>query len=623
MASKKENLKALFSNTRTRIIIVFTLVLVLLTIVIGFWKWSSSSLTELSGSDILHAPQGIKSIPGAINQTQQYARLQQDQNIEQANQAAKKGMSAIPTIIRAQSFGNDVQSVGAGGGAGSLGFSTLARGDLGGPQKNLWLQSLKETHCSKDSVVLAMKQGAKLVDLKTACTCPQLKQAGYTVTQLKAICDCKALQAAGFSLTELSVTFSVDQLRACGMTACQARAAGFNPMQMKNAGFSVGELQGAGVVMPGTAVGVIMPSLKSANCSLASLREAHDSGVAVATIKSVLGCSTDALRAAGFSDPAGQQASASSPASTVNTSNSPPGAKGLSMPSIAAATPNSAQSDHAKQLQTMLNQQQANMAEQRYQQKIQARASMMLSAATQVLQGFKVVPAQQYIASSQKETLVKATTMTHPVLDLASRRVVVGEDEEVVAESAIIKTGDIVFAVIDTSVNSDEPSPVLATIVSGRLKGSKLIGTFILPNNADKMVLNFNTLSVPGAAGTVAISAYAIDPNTARTALSSETDHHYLSRYGSLFASTFLEGFGNAFQSANTTVTVGGTGGMTNTTISNGVGRSALENAVIGLATLGKSWGQVAQQNMNQPTTVQVFSGTGVGILFTQDLKTI
>jgi intracellular multiplication protein IcmE len=94
-------------------------------------------------------------------------------------------------------------------------------------------------------------------------------------------------------------------------------------------------------------------------------------------------------------------------------------------------------------------------------------------------------------------------------------------------------------------------------------------------------------------------------------------------RYGSLFASSFLEGFGNAFQSANTTVTIGGTGGGNDVTIANGVGRSALENAVIGLATVGKTWGQQAQILMSKPTTVEVFAGTPVGILFIQDVKSI
>ncbi len=179
------------------------------------------------------------------------------------------------------------------------------------------------------------------------------------------------------------------------------------------------------------------------------------------------------------------------------------------------------------------------------------------------------------------------------------------------------------FAVLDTSINSDEPSPILATIVSGKYKGAKLIGSFTLPSNADKLVISFNTMSIQSAPSTTSISAYAIDPNTARTALSTYTNHHYFTRYGALFASTFLEGFGNAFQSANTTITIGGTGGVQSTTIQNGIGRSILENAVIGLATLGQQWAQVAQQQFNRPTTVSICAGTGIGVLFTQDVTTL
>jgi intracellular multiplication protein IcmE len=187
--------------------------------------------------------------------------------------------------------------------------------------------------------------------------------------------------------------------------------------------------------------------------------------------------------------------------------------------------------------------------------------------------------------------------------------------------SIFIKTGDILFAVLETSVNTDEPGPILATIVSGKLKGSKLIGSFTLPSNADQMVVTFNTLSMPGADTTMSINAYAIDPNTARTALASRVNHHYLMRYGSLFASTFLEGFSSAIQSADTTITIGGTGGTTDTTVQNGINRSMLENALIGLGEVGKAWSETAEKLMNKPTTVELFSGTGMGILFTQDVQ--
>ncbi len=39
-----------------------------------------------------------------MNPTAQYASLQQAQNVQQAQQAAKSGTSAIPTIIRTQAI---------------------------------------------------------------------------------------------------------------------------------------------------------------------------------------------------------------------------------------------------------------------------------------------------------------------------------------------------------------------------------------------------------------------------------------------------------------------------------------------------------------------------------------
>jgi intracellular multiplication protein IcmE len=244
----------------------------------------------------------------------------------------------------------------------------------------------------------------------------------------------------------------------------------------------------------------------------------------------------------------------------------------------------------------------------------------------QLIQEWNQSPTQAYTEGTNKEQgAASAATVgpgPGPQVDLASGgQANMGDDEMSKQQDIFIKTGDILFAVIDSSVNTDEPAPILATITNGVLKGSKLIGNFNLPSNADKMVITFTTLSMKGVNKTIGISAYAIDPNTGRTALSGSTNHHYLQRYGSLFASTFLEGFGNAFQSANTTITIGGTGGVTNTSVQNGIGRSLTSNAVIGLATVGKAWGQQAQQNMNIPTTVQVYSGTPVGVLFLQDVS--
>jgi len=963
MAGKKENIKALFSNTRSRVIILFTLALVVVAIIIGVVKVSSTlSSSGTSSADLTNAPAGIQSIPGQLDPTPQYASLQQAQNLSQARQAVKSGGSAIPTIIRTQAFGDGIEAIGPQQGQGGAGFEALARADEGGGQKSLWIQSLKDSNCSKSSMDKVVNQGAVLADLKEVCSCVQLKDNGYTFADLNKICSCKDLKASGFNARQMKdAGFTTERLMTCGFDACELRGAGFTAQDMKDGGFSDGELKGAGYSeneinqASGLPDGITADDVRKAGCQVDALRKLRLAGVSAGAIRRISGCSAVALRAAGFSAndlknagfsaadllkagltpadlkqagfnardllnagvspadllaggysagdikaagselPPGmtpdnvkaagcspealkrerlagvsaalihqfagcsaqslkdagftdadlgnagftpQELAVSSPSAVVSKDSdddikaagcdpkklhelflkgvtakrihdlngcsaealknagynaeqladagftpqdllqagfspqdllqaglSPAGViavgrtadcsvdslkaahalgvsaatikktlgctakqmkdagytaaelknagftvgelknagfgaaelkgagfsakdlkaagfgasdlkgagfsakdlkaagfsasdlksagfsagelkdAGFSMPGLPAvnappvtpsavvtipplqgqigtATSDATQAANAKQLQDILKRQQSQMADQRFQQQIQQRASVMLSAATQSLQDWKNTATQVLITGAAPEKASSAGTLTSERSSLVGVEPLSGPGN---ANSAgLIKAGDVLFAVLDTSVNSDEPGPILATIVSGKLNGTKLIGSFNLPSNANKMVITFNTMSVPGAPKTTSINAYAIDPNTARTALASRANHHYLSRYGSLFAATFLEGFGNAFQSANTTITIGGSGGaLQNTSITNGVGRSTLENAVIGLATLGKSWGQVAQQQFNQPTTVDLYSGTGIGVLFTQDVQSL
>ncbi|MFZ9034974.1 MAG: TrbI/VirB10 family protein [Francisellaceae bacterium] len=110
--------------------------------------------------------------------------------------------------------------------------------------------------------------------------------------------------------------------------------------------------------------------------------------------------------------------------------------------------------------------------------------------------------------------------------------------------SVVAKAGDVLFAVLDTQLNSDQPgTPVMATIVGKKFKDAKLLGSFKL--EGEKLVIQFTMMSLPDVDHTISITAYAIDPQTAQNAMASDVDHHYLLRYGSLFASAFLQGFGD------------------------------------------------------------------------------
>lgn len=498
--------------------------------------------------------------------------------------------------------------------------------------------------------------GFSAADLKNAGFTPnELASAGYSADEIKAAqatipaaqnslraagCDVnklKAARAAGVSATTIKQTLgcSAAQLRAAGYTARELKDAGFTAAELKNAGFSPAELKDAGFSAKELRdAGFSADDLKRAGFTAAQLKDAgfsaaelKQAGFGIGELKDA-GFKADELSAAGFTKAQLQAAFASELAALGQPTLPVAPASSLAVvPAVPGQRANAAQALREQQLQEILRKQNQQIADQKYQQKIQQRSAQMLAVANVTLQEWKRVPTQVYTAGTPPKEKGKEDSMSAREANVKPGGSMLSSEESAggrpPSRGAVVKTGDILFAVLDTSVNTDEPGPILATIISGKLRGAKLIGSFNLPNNAEKLVISFNTLSMPGSSSSQSISAYAIDPNTARTALSSNTDHHYLLRYGSLFASSFIEGFGNAFQSANTTVTIGGTGGGNNITVQNGIGRSALENAVIGLATVGKNWGQVAQQQFNRPTTVEVYSGTALGILFTRDLTSI
>jgi intracellular multiplication protein IcmE len=466
--------------------------------------------------------------------------------------------------------------------------------------------TIKQTlGCSAQALLAAGYTPAELRD--AGFTAAELKDAGLSAAQLKtAGFSAKELANAGFSAADLKAAgFDAEQLKDAGFSASDLKQAGFSVAQLEKAGYSPKELKNAGFSAKELiAAGLTPTQLKDAGFSASDLKK--------------LGLSDQALQDAGFSSQSSEVAGLASLDPSIST-----GSNLTNMPGHGGhnVVVNAAKDAQAQQLQEMMARQKAQMADQKFQQKVQQRTSAMLSAANADLQVWKQVSKQTYASSPESGKMSHDQGADITKDSSYGGRQASSSDKKGSSDDLDIKTGDILFAVIDTSVNSDEPSPILATIVSGALKGSKLIGSFNLPSHSDKMVISFTTLSVPGQSKTVSINAYAIDPETGRTALSSETNHHYLQRYGSLFASTFIEGFGNAFQSADTTITIGGTGGTTDTTVQNGIGRSLMENAVIGLATVGKAWGQYAQQGMSRPTTVMVYSGTGIGVLFTQSVQ--
>jgi type IV secretory pathway VirB10-like protein len=178
------------------------------------------------------------------------------------------------------------------------------------------------------------------------------------------------------------------------------------------------------------------------------------------------------------------------------------------------------------------------------------------------------------------------------------------------------KAGQIFNAVLETAVNSDEPSPVLAKIVSGPLAGSRLIGG--LQVVGEKVLLKFDKINVPNTPSTLSISAVAVDPDSSRTAMASDVDHHYLAKYGILFGSAFLSGWGQAVQQEYMMTNISPTTGITTT-------QQQMPNSAIAMQALGNVGSTVGsaigQKALAIKTTITVDSGVSMGILLLEDFS--
>lgn len=228
--------------------------------------------------------------------------------------------------------------------------------------------------------------------------------------------------------------------------------------------------------------------------------------------------------------------------------------------------------------------------------------------------------------SAQAQSLISAwapPTMSHmagaPEEKPAADKTAGGKTAEgstASTKAPLIKAGTILFGVLDTTVDSDYPeTPVMVTIVDGKFKGAKLMGVLASAHGKDKLSLNFTMMDTEAWQTTKKVTAFAIDPDTARTVMASSVDYHYLSRYGAMFAYSFLSGYASAISQSGSTSTPG----IFGTTKTNPK-LSPKDKLAIGLGKIGDNMASQVATYMNTPPTVKVNAGVGLGILFMADV---
>lgn len=673
MAFSLKNIGNAFKDTKSRMILIVILVIIIIAILIAYFGLKRSENTGVTSEVSLQKAPAVTSLPGVGNPSREYTRLQEQENVEKAREAIKQGTSAIPTLTRTTyTEGSPFTPPGAANAMGS-------------------------PDCSPQALAKARAAGVKIEELRCkGCDPEALRAAGYTAGEmLNAGFTANDLKKAGFG---------ADQLRNAGLSAGELAQAGFTPGELAAAGFDSAELQAGGLTAQQiAAVGLAASTAKATDCSPESLQRARKQGVPASALRK-LGCGAAALRAVGYTAAelknagftAGELRAAGFSAADLKNAGFGADelrAAGFSAADLAAAgytadeltaagfsqgeltragvmipipvtTPSTPTGTSAAQLggSAVTNQNvtpatvslpsispsqdagiaalerlQQRQAEQLSLQERQDRITQLQQTMSQQASDLLTLwgpPAQQQFQAADADKNGRGQGGATATL--------LAQDQASVNTSLLppIKAGCIMFGVLDTSLNSDEPSPILATVVDGRcendatslnncptnitgvcnnggylnLKGAKLVGSFQRVDK--KVIVTFNSMNVPGLSSSIAVNAVAIDPNTARTALADHVDSHYLLRFGTLFATSFIGGFGKAIEESGSTTNISLAG--ISQTFQN---FSAAQEAAIALGNVGQRFGEVLASTFNRPPTVEVNSGTGIGLLFMADVS--
>lgn len=653
MANRIANL---LGNTKTRTLVLLVVGVLIFGVVIAVTQTDSGGEKETTTrvSKTTEVPNQVKSTPGE-QVSRKYRELQEQANIRGAKEAEATGGTFIPTLTGSAEGYDDAEfdkqlSTAFDDIGGKCSKETVDKLRKEGLDNSQIILELKSYGCSAAAIAslftpdelaaALLSQECEVAGTAKGCSgadAKKLKELGYDAAKIASTLKSKgcktndiasALKATGATPADIAIALKASgasaeeiasALKASGMSndeiAVALKAAGSTPEEiakalkatgatstdiakaMKASGATAAEIA-SGLKATGADINEIASALKATGADAAQIAAAL-SGAGFNNVDILA-----ALNKAGFSPLEIAKAM-----SSLNLEGAD---------SAALLAQQKANSTDAMRLAAQQESQQLAAYSQQRQAKIQELMSAMEAQKSAAMATWNEIPAQVLVQGewAQSKDGVTGAGGSGGNGNGGTN----GQPGQQEAPKIILKAGSILFGVIDTAVNSDEIGPVLATIVSGPLKGSRLMGTFKTQTDVESLSLTFNTLNMPSESKSMGISAVAIDPETARTALASDVDHHYFLRWGSLMAASFMQGYASAVASAGQTSTTsqGAAGTVTNTTTPALTGRQQLFE---GLGAVATKWSEVVNKNFDRPNTVTIDQGTGVGILLTADLE--
>lgn len=185
------------------------------------------------------------------------------------------------------------------------------------------------------------------------------------------------------------------------------------------------------------------------------------------------------------------------------------------------------------------------------------------------------------------------------------------EDEEVV----VIAAGQIYYGQTLLEANSDVPGTVLAQLVSGPLKGWRLLGEFTVLDDAEKLAIKFST-AVNEEGKQYNIDALMLNPKTTLPALRTSINRRFIRRVLLPAASGFVEGFSQAIaDSGRTSVTVSG-----DTVIQEQEELDNDQEVALGVAEAGEEISTILDDYADVKPLIIIKAGTPIGIFFIENV---
>lgn len=176
------------------------------------------------------------------------------------------------------------------------------------------------------------------------------------------------------------------------------------------------------------------------------------------------------------------------------------------------------------------------------------------------------------------------------------------------SSSEYITAGTIYYAILEIGVNTDEISPVRATIIQeGPVKGGILLGT--PERRGSKAVIAFNSMSLDGK--DYSVTGVALDLETMRTGIADSVDHHTFERYSKLMGAAFISGYAESLSNTSTkTYSDGSTEKIVDAI------PETEDQIAYAIGQAGEKLVPIFEDEFNKEPTVEVDSNREIAIMF-------